>query len=107
MLVRRDELRASKIMAKRVLDNPKIEMAWNTEIQAYQGDSKLEKLVLINNKTKESRVVEVGGLFMAIGHEPLTKGLDKTGLELDAEGYIVAKNHVFTNIDVPTSMRFE
>jgi len=99
MIVRRDELRASKIMQKRVLEHEKIEMAWNTQVVGYSGANKLEKLRLKDTVTGEEREVEAGGLFMAIGHEPLTKGLENSGLELDKEGYIVVKNNVFTNID--------
>ncbi|CEP03995.1 Thioredoxin reductase [Plasmodiophora brassicae] len=99
MIHRRDKLRASKVMADRVLSNPKVEVLWNTTIVSYTGVEKLEGIVLEDTVTKQQRHVSAGGLFMAIGHDPNTGHLKKTGLELDDEGYIVVKNHVFTNID--------
>jgi len=87
-------------MAKRVLEHPKIKPMWNTVIEGYEGQDKLERVKLRNIVTGEASVVPVGGLFMAIGHVPLTKGLEKTGLELDAEGYVKVKHdQVYTSID--------
>jgi thioredoxin reductase (NADPH) len=100
LIHRRDQLRASKIMAKRVLEHPKIEVAWNTVIEEYAGEQKLEGIKLKNIVSGEIKTVPAGGLFMAIGHEPLTRGLEASGIELDAEGYIrVHHDMVFTNID--------
>jgi len=100
LIHRRDQLRASKIMAKRVLEHPKIEVAWNTVVEGYIGEQKLEGIKLKNIVTGESKSAPTGGLFMAIGHEPLTRGLEKSGVELDEEGYIkVQKDFVYTNID--------
>lgn len=61
---RRDELRASKIMAKRLLDHPKVEVLWNTEILGYEGDNKLEKIKFVNNKTLEKFEVCVHTIFL-------------------------------------------
>jgi len=96
---RRDQLRASKIMAKRVLEHPKIEVLWNTMIEGYEGQGRLERICLKNALTGEPKTVVAAGLFMAIGHVPLTTGLEKTGLELDSEGYIQVQRGIFTNID--------
>jgi thioredoxin reductase (NADPH) len=96
---RRDQLRASKIMQQRVLNHEKIEMVWNTQIVGYKGEKTLDGLVLKDTVTGETREVDCAGLFMAIGHEPNTKELVGTGVELDAEGYIKVQNHVHTNID--------
>ena len=99
MIIRRDQLRASKIMQKRVNDNNKIDFLWNTVITGYEGEKKLEKILLKNTKTGTENKQEANGLFMAIGHDPLTKSLKGTGLNLDEKGYIEVKDHVYTNID--------
>ena len=95
---RRDELRASKIMQKRALENPKIEILWNTVIDGYKGDKFLETLVLKNVKTNEVYEDNVGGLFMAIGHSPNTKFLVNAGLDLE-NGYIKVHDHILTSVD--------
>ncbi|KAJ3285380.1 thioredoxin-disulfide reductase [Borealophlyctis nickersoniae] len=96
VLVRRDKLRASKVMADRLLANPKIEVLWNTVPVEAKGDGRLLKgLVLKDTKTGEKRDLEVNGLFYAIGHVPNTgmlRGEDgKPQIDLDQEGYIVVK----------------
>ncbi len=86
---RRDELRASKIMQERALENPKIRFLWNTVVTEVVGDDVVEKILLANRETGETTELEVGGLFVAIGHEPNTGFL--TGqLELESNGYIRA-----------------
>jgi thioredoxin reductase (NADPH) len=89
---RRDAFRASKIMQKRALDNPKIEVIWNAEVLKASGNERglLSGLDLRNTVTGEVSVLEVFGLFFAIGHEPATKFLEGQ-LELDSDGYIVTK----------------
>ncbi|ORX96106.1 thioredoxin reductase [Basidiobolus meristosporus CBS 931.73] len=88
VLVRRDKLRASSIMAERLLKNPKIEVLWNTVPIEAKGDGKLLKsLVLQDTKTKESREMEMNGLFYAIGHKPNTEPF-KDQVDLDQDGYI-------------------
>jgi thioredoxin reductase (NADPH) len=96
---RRDELRASKIMRQRVLNHAKIEMVWNTQIVGYKGNNSLDGLVLKDTKSGEVREVDCTGLFIAIGHEPNTKELVGTGIEMDPTGYIVVRDHVHTNIE--------
>lgn len=98
LLVRRDELRASKAMQKRVLDNPKIQIHWNTEAtKALAGEknafgqSFLAGLEVKNNKTGEISQIEAKGLFYAIGHTPNTSFLDGQ-LPLDDAGYIVTNS---------------
>jgi thioredoxin reductase (NADPH) len=95
---RRDQLRASKIMQKRLIEHPKIEILWNTVIEGYEGETVLERLKLRNVKTNERYTQEVGGLFMAIGHTPNTKWLLNTGLEFE-QGYIKVRDNVYTNIE--------
>ncbi len=89
MIVRRDVLRASKAMQNRVFENPKIEIRWNSNAIEVTGDGKLLNAVRVkNNKTGEEEVIEAGGLFYAIGHQPNTEFLDGQ-LELDETGYVV------------------
>ncbi len=72
ILVRRDEFRASKIMQDRALANDKIKVHWNTEVDAINGDTKLEGLTVRNNLSDETSELAVSGLFVAIGHRPNT-----------------------------------
>ncbi|EDK38583.2 thioredoxin reductase [Meyerozyma guilliermondii ATCC 6260] len=89
MLVRRDELRASTIMQKRVKANEKLEILWNTEGVSAKGDGKLlNALEIINNKTKEKSDLAVNGLFYAIGHTPATKIVQEQ-VKTDENGYIL------------------
>lgn len=99
LLVRRDQLRASSIMQKRAKNNDKLEILWNTEATGAQGDGKLlTGLNIVNNKTKESSVLPVNGLFYAIGHEPATKVFNNQ-IETDETGYIKTKpGTTFTSI---------
>ncbi len=91
MLVRRDEFRASKAMVNRVLNTPNIEVIYHTEAEEVLGDGKVVNgLKIINNQTKESRVLDVQGFFVAIGHKPNTD-IFKSWLELDETGYILTK----------------
>ncbi len=95
---RRSELRASKIMQERAFNNDKIEFHWNSEIIDIKGDQKMQEGVIRNIQTKEETSLTVGGLFVAIGHEPNT-GLFKNQIDLDDEGYIILKNKTHTNIE--------
>ncbi|MCB0216338.1 MAG: thioredoxin-disulfide reductase [Caldilineae bacterium] len=87
---RRDELRASKIMQRRVLANPKIEVLWSHAVEAAHGDGLLAELTLRDLKTGTSRRMPAAGLFFAIGHQPNTDFLAGQ-LELDDSGYIVTR----------------
>lgn len=88
MIVRRDELRASKIMQSRVLNTPNIEVLWNTETEQITGDGEsVTGARVINNKTGEKRELEVDGFFVAIGHKPNTD-IFKDYLEMDETGYL-------------------
>ncbi|KAG2368190.1 hypothetical protein BDR07DRAFT_1391476 [Suillus spraguei] len=89
VLVRRSELRASKIMAKRLMNNPKITILWNTIATECQGDGDLLSNLRIKNVTTgEERDLPVRGLFYAIGHEPATS-LVRSQLQTDPDGYII------------------
>jgi len=90
LIVRRDELRASKIMQERVLNTPNIEVLWNTETEEVFGENLVEGVRVVNNKTGEKRDIPIKGFFLAIGHKPNTD-IFKDQLELDETGYIKVK----------------
>ena len=87
LIHRRDSLRASKIMADRALNNPKIEMLWNTEVVDILGEEKVSGLALKNTVTGELSEREFTGLFVAIGHIPRSELLIGQ-IDLDNEGYV-------------------
>ena len=95
---RREELRASKIMQERAINNKKIKFHWDSAVIDIRGDQKMRQAILKNIKTGEEKMLDVAGLFVAVGHEPNTK-LFKKQIELDAEGYIILKNKTHTNIE--------
>ena len=99
MLVRRDEMRASKIMQQRVINNPNIKIYWNTEAYDIQGEDKVEKVLVKNNKTGEEQSLDVAGFFVAIGHKPNTD-IFKDQLTLDDAGYIVIPNPGRSHTDI-------
>jgi thioredoxin reductase (NADPH) len=84
---RRDEFRASKIMADRVLSNPKVRVLWNSEVTEVLGDDFVTGMRVKNTRTDEVRDVEIGGFFVAIGHTPNT-GFLGGQLELHPSGYV-------------------
>jgi thioredoxin reductase (NADPH) len=97
---RRDELRASKIMADRVLKNPKIEPLWNRELKEIHGDKKggVTEITLIDTQTKSEEKVKTAAVFIAIGHIPNSE-LFKDTLEMDENGYLItAPNSTKTKI---------
>jgi thioredoxin reductase (NADPH) len=87
LLVRRDEMRASNIMQKRVMNTPNLEILWNTETDEILGEQQVEAVRVINNKTGEKFVIPIGGFFVAIGHLPNTE-IFKDYLDMDENGYI-------------------
>ena len=95
---RRSELRASKVMQERAFNNEKIKFHWDSAVVDIKGDQKMQQAVLKNLKTNEEKTLDVGGLFVAIGHEPNTK-LFKNQIKLDDEGYVVLKNKTYTDIE--------
>ncbi|HUX20514.1 MAG TPA: thioredoxin-disulfide reductase [Spirochaetia bacterium] len=90
LLVRRDEMRASKAMQKRVNDNKKIQIMWNTVATEAVGEQFLTGVRVKNVKTGEEKLIEARGLFYAIGHEPNTTFLGGQ-LKTDETGYLIAK----------------
>ena len=90
MLVRGDEMRASKAMQHRVASTKNIDLRYNTEVEEVLGDQVVEGLKMINNKTGEKEEIKITGLFIAIGHKPNTE-IFKDQIEMDPTGYIVTK----------------
>ncbi|ERM82576.1 thioredoxin reductase [Rhodonellum psychrophilum GCM71 = DSM 17998] len=87
MLIRRSEMRASQIMQKRVLKNPKIVVLWNTETEEILGEEEVEGVRIVNTVTNEKQDLKVSGFFVAIGHEPNT-AVFKDFITMDESGYI-------------------
>lgn len=99
LLVRRDEMRASKIMQDRVKNAENIIIHWNTEAQEILGDGEVEAMRVINNKTNEVREIPVSGFFVAIGHKPNT-GIFKDWLDMDDTGYLITRpGRTHTNVE--------
>lgn len=95
---RRNELRASKIMAQRVLENPKVTFVWNTVVEDVVGDARVTSVRLKNLETGAASELAVDGLFVAIGYTPATAFL-KGQLEQNQNGYVVVHDHTRTNIE--------
>lgn len=95
---RRGELRASKVMQERAMNNEKIKFHWDSAVIDIKGDQKMQQVILKNLKTNEETTIDAGGLFVAIGHEPNTK-LFKDQIDLDKDGYVVLKNKTHTNVE--------
>jgi thioredoxin reductase (NADPH) len=95
---RRDQLRASRIMAERAAANPTIEFRWNTQITEVLGDSKVSGLSLVDTVTGEASELPATGLFVAIGHRPNT-GLVAGQLDLDENGYVATRDGSLTNVE--------
>ena len=104
LIYRRDELRASKAMQKKVLDAPNIEVLWNHEVKEIVGNVQgftkaLNGAILFNNKTKEEKKIDIDGFFLAIGHKPNTD-IFKGKLDMDDTGYLITKpDSTATNVD--------
>ncbi|WP_448518149.1 thioredoxin-disulfide reductase [Rhodoflexus sp.] len=99
LLVRRGEMRASKIMQERVFKTPNIEVLWHTETVEILGENEVEAVHVRNLQTGEERKIPIKGFFVAIGHQPNTD-IFKDFLDLDANGYIRTKpGTTLTNIE--------
>ncbi len=95
LIHRRDELRASKAMVKRVMSTPNIEVLWDTEVKEIVGTEEgftkaLDGAIIFNNKTNKERNIDIEGFFVAIGHIPNTE-LFKNKLDMDETGYLITK----------------
>ncbi len=99
LIVRRDELRASKIMQERAFADPKLEIVWNSAIESINGSDRLESVTLKDTVTGETRDLDATGLFIAIGHDPRSELL--TGqVDLDDNGYVLV-THPSTSTNLP------
>jgi thioredoxin reductase (NADPH) len=99
MLVRRDELRASKIMQERVFKAENIEVHWNTQAVEVLGQDGVTGVKVLNNSTNEESVLDVTGFFVAIGHKPNTD-VFKGWIDMDETGYIkTVPGTSFTNVE--------
>ncbi|MBK9107915.1 MAG: thioredoxin-disulfide reductase [Saprospiraceae bacterium] len=87
LLVRKDSMRASKIMQERVMNNPVIKMHWNTEIEEIKGNEEVESIKLRNNISGETSEIEVKAAFIAIGHSPNSKSFEGW-IDMDEQNYI-------------------
>jgi len=88
LIVRRDEMRASKIMQARVLKTENIKIHWNSETVEIIGDNEVTGVTIFNNKTGESSTLPIKGFFVAIGHKPNTQ-IFKGWLDMDDSGYLI------------------
>lgn len=100
LIVRREEMRASKIMQQRVMKTPNIEIHWNTETEEIIGDdSGVTGVRVVNNKTGEKKMISLQGFFLAIGHKPNTE-IFANFIEMDETGYIkVQPGSTRTNVE--------
>ena len=87
MFVRREQMRASKVMQDRVLNTPNIKVYWNTDTDEILGAQKVEAVRIKNNKTGDTQEIPISGFFVAIGHEPNSK-IFKDYINMDETGYI-------------------
>jgi thioredoxin reductase (NADPH) len=94
---RRDELRASKIMQDRILNNPKVKFQWNSAVKEVLGDTTVTGVVVEDVNTGEETTLEVTGLFVAIGHTPNTWLFDGQ-LDMEDSGYLITGPGTYTNV---------
>ena len=90
MIVRRDEMRASKAMQHRVENLKNVEILWNTETEEVLGGMAVDAVRVVNNKTGEKREIPISGFFVAIGHKPNTD-IFKDYLDMDDQGYLITQ----------------
>lgn len=88
LIVRRNELRASKIMQERVVTNSNIKIFWNTEVVEILGEDKIERIRMVNNIDNKENIENIDGLFYAIGHKPQSK-MFKNIVDINEKGYIL------------------
>ena len=98
LIVRRGELRASKIMAERAMKNEKITIVWNSVVSKLNGETSLTSIELTNTKDSTTSQLDVSGLFVAIGHVPNTD-IFQSQIEMDETGYIVTSKGTYTSVD--------
>lgn len=87
MIIRRDAMRASKVMQERVQQTPNIKIYWNSSTDEILGENRVEAVRILNNKTGEKQTVPISGFFVAIGHQP-NSDIFKGWIDMDEAGYI-------------------
>lgn len=90
MFIRKDKMRASKVMQDRVLNTPNIKVYWNTDTEEILGEHKTEAVRIRNNKTQETQEIPISGFFVAIGHQP-NSDIFKEYIKMDETGYILTE----------------
>jgi thioredoxin reductase (NADPH) len=90
MFIRKDKMRASKIMQDRVLNTPNIKVYWNTDTDEILGEKKVEAVRVKNNQTQETQEIPISGFFVAIGHQP-NSDIFKEYITMDETGYILTE----------------
>lgn len=95
---RRDTLRANKVAQDRAFKNPKMKFIWDTVVEEVLGEELVTGVRTRNLKTEEVTVLPTDGVFIYVGHEPNTKFLENTGVELSSHGYVAVRDEIYTNI---------
>lgn len=90
MFIRRDKMRASKVMQDRVLNTPNIKVYWNTDTDEILGEKKVEAVRIKNNQTQQTQEIPISGFFVAIGHQP-NSDIFKGWIDMDETGYILTQ----------------
>jgi thioredoxin reductase (NADPH) len=98
LIHRRDSLRASKIMQERALANPKIQFAWNSQVKEIYGEEKVSGVEVVDTVTGETRMIDVTGVFIAIGHVPNTTVVDGQ-VDLHENNYVATGPGTYTSIE--------
>ena len=94
---RRNQLRADEMLVKDLIVQG-VEIMWNTELKEVKGDTKVRRVVLVNNKTGETMEIDVDGVFVQVGETPNSKVAEEAGVEVDEAGYIIVYDRQRTNI---------
>jgi thioredoxin reductase (NADPH) len=95
---RRESLSGSKILQQKAFENPKIHFLWNSVVADIKGDKKIGTIVIKDINNGKQQIIQAGGLFVAIGHEPNT-AIFKGQLEMDDKGYIILKSQTKTSVE--------
>jgi thioredoxin reductase (NADPH) len=95
---RRESLRGSKILQEKALENPKIQFLWNSIVADIKGDKKVGTIIIKDINNGKQQIIQAGGVFVAIGHEPNT-AIFKGHVDMDDKGYIILKSQTKTSVE--------
>ena len=99
MLIRKGEMRASKVMQDRVMKTPNIKVYWNTDTVEVLGEHKVDSVKVLDKTTNQESIIPIKAFFVAIGHEP-NSSLFKGWLDMDDQGYLITQpDSMKTNIE--------